>query len=49
MIVTILYYLMATFVAGLIVWNIFKTKKWQEEVLYIVILIPFVLRVLRIK
>jgi hypothetical protein len=49
MIITILYYVLAAAAAGLIVWNIFKTKKWQEEVLYVVVLIPFLLRLLRLK
>ena len=25
------------------------TKKWQEEVLYIIVLLPFLLRLLRLK
>jgi hypothetical protein len=49
MIVTILYYLLVAFTAGLMIWNIFKTKKWQEEALYVIVLIPFLLRLLRLK
>ncbi len=48
-IVTVLYYLLTAYVAVLLVWNFLKRKNWQEEVLYIVILIPFVLRLLRLK
>jgi uncharacterized membrane protein len=48
-IVTILYYLMTVYVAVLLVWNFLKRKNWQEEVLYIIVLIPFVLRLLRLK
>jgi hypothetical protein len=46
MIITILYYLLTAYIAFLIVWNLLKRKKWQEEILYIIILIPFLLRLL---
>ena len=49
MIITVLYYLLTAFVAFLIIGNIFKSKKWQDEVLYVIILIPFILRLLRLK
>ncbi len=49
MIVTILYYLMTAAVAALLVWNFLKRKNWQEEVLYVIVLIPFLLRLFRVK
>jgi hypothetical protein len=49
MVVTVLYYLLTAYIAGLLVWNFLRRKKWQEEVLYIIILIPFLLRLLRLK
>ncbi len=49
MIITVLYYLMTAFVAVLLVWNFLKRKNWQEEALYIIVLIPFLLRLLRLK
>lgn len=49
MVITILYYLLVAYVAGLLIWNILKSRKWQEEVLYVVVLIPFLLRLLRLK
>jgi hypothetical protein len=48
-IVTVLYYLMTAFVAVLLVRNFLKRKSWQEEALYIIVLIPFLLRLLRLK
>ncbi len=48
-IVTLLYYVLTAYIAVLLVWNFLKRKNWQEEVLYIVVLIPFVLRLLRLK
>jgi hypothetical protein len=49
MIITILYYLLVAFAAGLMVWNLIKSRKWQEEVLYMIVLLPFLLRLLRLK
>lgn len=49
MIITILYYILAGYIALLIVWNLIKSKKWQDELLYVLILMPFILRLLRLK
>jgi ABC-type spermidine/putrescine transport system permease subunit I len=49
MVVTILYYLMTAYIAVLLAWNFVKRKKWQDEVLYLIVLIPFLLRLLRLK
>jgi hypothetical protein len=49
MIVTVLYYLLTASIAALIIWNLLKSKKWQDEILYIIILIPFLLRLFRLK
>jgi len=48
-IVTFLYYILSAYIAFIIVWNLVKSKKWQDELLYIIILIPFILRILRLK
>jgi uncharacterized membrane protein len=48
-IVTILYYVLTAYIAVLLVWDFLKRKSWQEELLYIIVLIPFVLRLLRLK
>lgn len=47
--ITVLYYILSAYIAFMIVWNLVKSKKWQDELLYIIILIPFILRVLRLK
>jgi len=49
MVITIFYYLLTGYIAFLIIWNLIKSKKWQEEVLYIIILLPFLLRLFRLK
>jgi uncharacterized membrane protein len=48
-IITVLYYLLTAYIAVLLVWNFLKRKNWQEEALYIIVLIPFLLRLLRVK
>jgi ABC-type spermidine/putrescine transport system permease subunit I len=47
--VTILYYALIAYVTALIIWNLVKSRKWQDELLYIIILMPFLLRLLRLK
>ena len=49
MIISILYYVLTAYVIFLIIWNLIKSKKWQDEILYIIILMPFILRLLRLK
>ena len=43
------YYLISAFVAFVLIREIRKTKDAQEAVLYCIILMPFVLRILRLK
>lgn len=47
--ITILYYCVVGYVAVILIWNFVRTRKWQEEILYVVVLIPFLLRLLRLK
>ena len=49
MIITVLYYLLTGYIVFLMVWNLLKSKKWQEEILYIIVLMPFLLRLFRLK
>jgi hypothetical protein len=48
-IVTLLYYALVAFVSVLLVVNLLKSKKWERDVLYVLVLIPFLLRLLRLK
>jgi hypothetical protein len=44
------YYLMTAYLAGLLLWNFFREKKdLQSMILYLLVLVPLVLRLLRIK
>ena len=49
MIISVLYYMLVAYVAILMVWNLIRSKKWQEEALYVIVLMPFLLRLLRLK
>lgn len=44
-----LYYIMATIIGVALVMNLLRTRDPRKVVLYVAVLTPFVLRVLRIK
>jgi hypothetical protein len=48
-IITTVYYCLIAYVAVILIWNLSKTRKWEQEVLYIIVLIPFLLRLFRLK
>ena len=43
-VVSVLYYLLVAYVVGLMIWNLKRSKKWEEEILYVIVLVPFLLR-----
>ena len=47
--VTILYYALVAFVSVLLVWNLVRSRDWKEEVLYVIVIVPFLLRLFRLK
>ena len=47
--ISILYVLLVGFVAALLIWNFIRSRKWEEEVLLILVLVPFLLRFLGLK
>ncbi len=49
-VIMILYYLITAFVAAMIFWNFWlEKKKVDRMILYLLVLIPLILRLLRIK
>ena len=48
-IVTFLYYMIVAYVAAIIVYNLIKSRNWEKEVLYVIVLLPFLLRLFRLK
>jgi len=49
MAIMILYYAITAFFAAVLFWSFVKSKDVQKAILYLVILMPFVLRVFRLK
>jgi hypothetical protein len=48
--IMILYYLITVYLIGLLVWNFVREKKKIEDMaMYLLVIIPLLLRVLRIK
>ena len=47
--VTLLYYALVAFVSVMLVWNLIRSREWKEEVLYVIVLVPFLLRLFRLK
>jgi glycopeptide antibiotics resistance protein len=48
-IVTILYLALAAYAAFFMIWNFAKSKQWEDEALYAIVLIPFLLRIFGLK
>ncbi|MCK5652491.1 MAG: hypothetical protein KAJ42_13980 [Gemmatimonadetes bacterium] len=48
-IVTLFYYALVAFVSVMLIWNLIRTRDWKEEVLYVIVLIPFLLRLFWLK
>jgi len=47
--VTILYLGLTAYAAFFMIYNFVKSKKWEEEALYVIVLIPFLLRLFGLK
>jgi hypothetical protein len=48
-VVTVLYYLLVAVISTLLVYNLVRSKSWERDVLYVIVLIPFLLRLFRLK
>ena len=48
-IITLAYYLLTAGAAALLIYNFVKAKSWEREVLSLIVLVPFLLRVLHLK
>lgn len=47
--ITAAYYVITAATALLLLRNFVREKDWQREVFYLIVLVPFLLRVLRLK
>jgi len=48
-VITFSYYCLVGYIAVILLWNLIKSKSWEREILYIVVLLPFLLRLFRLK
>ena len=49
-IVMTIYYIITAFIAGMLIWNFIREKMdKQMMLLYLIVLMPFILRLLRIR
>jgi hypothetical protein len=48
-VITLLYYGLVAFAAILLAGNFWRAKTWDREVLCLIVLVPFVLRLLLVK
>jgi hypothetical protein len=48
-IITLAYYALTAGAAALLLYNFVKARTWDREVLYLIVLVPFLLRLLRVK
>lgn len=46
---TFIYYALVAYVAALLAWNLVRARSWEREALYIIVLLPFLLRLFRLK
>ena len=47
--ITVIYYCLVAFVSAILIYNLIKTKEWQKEVLTIIVVLPFLLRLFMLK
>jgi hypothetical protein len=46
----ILYYALCLYIAGLLIWNFIREKKSVNDmILYLLVLVPLILRIFRVK
>jgi len=48
-IITIAYYVIVAGIVVVMIRNLIRTRNWEQEVLYLVVLVPFLLRLFRLK
>lgn len=49
-VIMIIYYLISAYLIGLLLWNFFYEKKKIEDMIqYLLVIIPLILRILRVK
>ncbi len=50
LIIMLIYHVISAFIAGMLIWNFVREKEDKEKMLlYLIVLIPFILRILWIR
>ena len=47
--ITFVYYALVCYICVVLAYNFFKSRSLEKEVLYLVVLLPFLLRLFRLK
>jgi len=47
--ITGIYVCLVGYVSAIMIWNLLRAKSWEKEILYIVVLVPFLLRLFWLK
>ena len=47
--ISVLYGLLVLYVSVLLVWNLIRSRKWEEEILLVIVVVPFLLRLFGLK
>ena len=47
--ITFVYYALVFYICVLLVYNFVKSRSWEREALYLIVLLPFLLRLFRLK
>jgi uncharacterized membrane protein YbjE (DUF340 family) len=49
-VIMILYYIISAYIVGMLIWNFIREKKSVNDMLlYLLVMIPLILRILRVK
>ncbi len=49
-VIMILYYIISAYIGGMLIWNFIREKKSVNDMLlYLLVMIPLILRILRVK
>lgn len=48
-IITWIYYILSGGISLLLIWNFIKTEDWNDAFFYLIVLLPFVLRLARVN
>jgi hypothetical protein len=48
-VITFIYYALVAGIAAILLRNLIRTREWEKELLYLLVLLPFLLRLFRLK